>query len=68
MILIKENVEKIVDDASQGIIDQLLLKGWSKVPDSKSKKKGKTTNKKAENKAENKEPEVNADVQTVGCE
>ena len=60
MILIKENVEKIVDDSSQGVIDQLLLKGWSKLPDQKSKKK--TTESK---KAESKEPEVNADAQTV---
>lgn len=60
MILIKENVEKIVDDSSQGVIDQLLLKGWSKLPDQKSKKK-KTESKKAESK----EPEVNADAQTV---
>lgn len=44
MILIKENVERIIDDDSQGIIDQLLLDGWSKVPvvtDSKPKRKGK---------------------------
>lgn len=60
MILIKENVEKIVDDSSQGVIDQLLLKGWSKPPDQKPKKK-KTESKKAESK----EPEVNADAQTV---
>lgn len=58
MILIKENVEKIVDDSSQGVIDQLLLKGWSKLPDQKPKK---TKSKKAESK----EPEVNADAQTV---
>lgn len=45
MILIKENVEKIVDDSSQGVIDQLLLKGWSKLPDQKPKKK-KTESKK----------------------
>lgn len=61
MILIKENVEKIVDDSSQGVIEQLLLKGWSKVPDPKQKKKGKTASKKNESK----EPEVNADVQNV---
>ncbi len=60
MILIKENVERIIDDDSQGIIDQLLLKGWSKLPDQKPKKK-KTESKKAESK----EPEVNADAQTV---
>lgn len=60
MILIKENVEKIVDDSSQGVIDQLLLKGWSKLPGQKPKKK-KTESKKAESK----EPEVNADAQTV---
>lgn len=60
MILIKENVEKIVDDSSQGVIDQLSLKGWSKLPDQKPKKK-KTESKKAESK----EPEVNADAQTV---
>lgn len=60
MILIKENVEKIVDDSSQGVIDQLLLKGWSKLPAQKPKKK-KTESKKAESK----EPEVNADAQTV---
>lgn len=60
MILIKENVEKIVDDSSQGVIDQLLLKGWSKLPDQKPKKK-KTESKKAESK----ELEVNADAQTV---
>ncbi|MDO5781351.1 MAG: hypothetical protein Q4P27_02725 [Eubacteriales bacterium] len=60
MILIKENVEKIVDDSSQGVINQLLLKGWTKLPDPKSKKK-KTESKKAESK----EPEVNADAQTV---
>lgn len=65
MILIKENVEKIVDDSSQGVIDQLLLKGWSKLPDQKPKKK-KTESKKTESKkAESKEPEVNADAQTV---
>lgn len=42
MILIKDNVEKIVDDASQGVIDQLLHDGWSEVPvtaDPKPKKK-----------------------------
>ncbi len=57
MILIKENVERIIDDDdSQGIIDQLLLDGWSKVPvvtDSKPKRKGKTEN------------GVNADGKTV---
>lgn len=55
MILIKENVERIIDD-SQGIIDQLLLDGWSKVPvvtDSQPKRKGKTEN------------GVNADGKTV---
>lgn len=60
MILIKENVEKIVDDSSQGVIDQLLLKSWSKLPGQKPKKK-KTESKKAESK----EPEVDADAQTV---
>lgn len=56
MILIKENVERIIDDDSQGIIDQLLLDGWSKVPVvtySKPKRKGKTEN------------GVNADGKTV---
>lgn len=58
MILIKENVERIIDDDSQGIIDHLLLDGWSKVPvvtDSKPKRKrkGKTEN------------GVNADGKTV---
>ena len=61
MILIKDNIERIVDDVSHGIIDQLLLNGWSKVPDPKQKKKGKTESKKNESK----EPEVNADVQNV---
>lgn len=61
MILIKENVERIIDDDddSQGIIDQLLLDGWSKVPvvtDSKPKRKGK------KGKTEN---GVNADGKTV---
>ena len=59
MILIKENVEKIVDDASQGVIDQLLLKGWSKLPDLKAKKK------KAEAKKKESESEVITDAQTV---
>lgn len=45
MILIKNNVERVVNDASQGIIDQLLLDGWSKVssetdPKPKRKVKG----------------------------
>ena len=56
MILIKENVERIIDDASQGIIDQLLSDGWSKVPvvtDIKPKRNGKTEN------------GVNADGKTV---
>lgn len=56
MILIKENVERIIDDASQGIIDQLLSDGWSKVPavtDSKPKRKRKAGN------------EVSADGKTV---
>ena len=56
MILIKDNIERIVDDVSHGIIDQLLLDGWSKVPvvtDSKPKRKGKTEN------------GVNADGKTV---
>lgn len=42
MILIKDNIERIVDDVSHGIIDQLLLNGWSKVPDPKPKKKRKS--------------------------
>lgn len=53
MILIKENVERIIDDVSHGIIDQLLLNGWSKVPDPKPKKKRKSGS------------EVDADAQTV---
>lgn len=56
MILIKDNIERIVDDVSHEIIDQLLLNGWSKVPvvtDSKPKRKGKTEN------------GVNADGKTV---
>jgi hypothetical protein len=53
MILIKENVERIIDDDSQGIIDQLLLNGWSKAPDPKPKKKRKSGS------------EVDADAQTV---
>jgi len=39
MILIKDNIERIVDDVSHGIIDQLLLNGWSKVSDPKPKKR-----------------------------
>lgn len=56
MILIKENVERIVDDASQGIIDQLLSDGWSKAPvvtDPKPKRKRKA------------DGEVNTDGKTV---
>lgn len=53
MILIKVNIERIVDDVSHGIIDQLLLNGWSKVPDPKPKKKRKSGS------------EVDADAQTV---
>lgn len=53
MILIKDNIERIVDNVSHGIIDQLLLNGWSKVPDPKSKKKRKSGS------------EVDADAQTV---
>ena len=53
MILIKDNIERIVDDVSHEIIDQLLLNGWSKAPDPKPKKKRKSGS------------EVDADSQTV---
>lgn len=39
MVLIKENVEKIVNDASKDVIDQLLQNGWSKVTSPKLKAK-----------------------------
>ena len=41
-------LKRIIDDDSQGIIDQLLLDGWSKVPvvtDSKPKKEKEKTEK-----------------------
>ena len=41
MILIKDNIERIVDDVSHEIIDQLLLNGWSKAPDPKTQEEKK---------------------------